>query len=284
MSENSNYCLRVIFKGDALRNGRLLPLLDSNIDPATLTGAQIITRLYEEERYQNQRFSVSTYVEESETQPGGWQRLDPSNKFDLTKGKKCNLDIELEDTSTWRGAESSNKLTVDRETGYFGIGIWRQKNEANHGTLWRSSYQLGANFLFTIGARFKGSVTDTMGSWKNLPVFSYNDFESFATSAPYACIWVGIEEGGEPLDDFIHPPRAVYILGAEDTGLPKSILKAVHKKVAIPAVRTSSFNVAVAGSIILYDRLISSTMVRLVISIDEPKFGSTIWSKSFQQK
>ena len=31
--------------------------------------------------------------------------------------------------------------------------------------------------------------------------------------------WVGIEMGGVPLDTFVHPRRAVYILGSEDNGL-----------------------------------------------------------------
>ena len=36
---------------------------------------------------------------------------------------------------------------------------------------------------------------------------------------------VGVEMGGTPLADFIHPPRAVYILGAEDMGIPSAVLK-----------------------------------------------------------
>ena len=49
--------------------------------------------------------------------------------------------------------------------------------------------------------------------------------------------------------------RAVYILGAEDTGLPESVVRACHRHVALPSVHYESFNVAVAGSIVMYDRL-----------------------------
>ena len=55
--------------------------------------------------------------------------------------------------------------------------------------------------------------------------------------------------------EFEHPHNAVYILGSEDAGLPPSILSACHEVVSIPSERYSSYNVASAGSIVLYDRL-----------------------------
>jgi tRNA G18 (ribose-2'-O)-methylase SpoU len=62
--------------------------------------------------------------------------------------------------------------------------------------------------------------------------------------------------GGTPLPDFVHPERAVYILGAEDGGLPIEIAARCHGVVSIPAVRFASYNVAVAGTLIMYDRMI----------------------------
>jgi tRNA G18 (ribose-2'-O)-methylase SpoU len=55
------------------------------------------------------------------------------------------------------------------------------------------------------------------------------------------------------LTEFNHPNRAIYILGAEDSGLPLEVEKACNKIVCIYGER--SLNVAVAGSIVLYDRL-----------------------------
>jgi tRNA G18 (ribose-2'-O)-methylase SpoU len=60
--------------------------------------------------------------------------------------------------------------------------------------------------------------------------------------------------GGVPLEDFEHPDRAVYVLGSEDTGLPESVVRACALHVSLPSVRSPSFNVAVAGSILMYDR------------------------------
>ena len=50
---------------------------------------------------------------------------------------------------------------MEQQSGYFGVGIVNGKSEANQGTLWRSAYQLGASFIFTVGARFDHR-TDTV--------------------------------------------------------------------------------------------------------------------------
>ena len=65
---------------------------------------------------------------------------------------------------------------------------------------------------------------------------------------------VGIEktEAAENLEDFRHPKRCVYLLGAEDHGLTNNAIEKSHFLVQFPS--TFSLNVAVAGSIVLYDR------------------------------
>ncbi|MFK5282415.1 TrmH family RNA methyltransferase, partial [Lacticaseibacillus paracasei] len=47
-----------------------------------------------------------------------------------------------------------------------------------------------------------------------------------------------------------------YLLGAEDHGLPDVVIQRCHRLVSLESVRTPSFNVAVAGSLVMYDRLI----------------------------
>lgn len=47
--------------------------------------------------------------------------------------------------------------------------------------------------------------------------------------------------------------RAVYILGSEDTGLPTGVLGFCQPIIQLPGAM--SMNVAVAGSIVLYDRM-----------------------------
>lgn len=140
--------------------------------------------------------------------------------------------------------------------GYYGIGIENTKTESNVGTLWRSAFLLGASFIFTIGKRYKKQSSDTPCTWRHLPLYHYESREDFYKAAiPHDCILVGVEldDRAKPLADFSHPQRAIYILGAEDNGLTQDMMNRCHRLVVLPG--EFSMNVAVAGSIVMYDRL-----------------------------
>ena len=141
--------------------------------------------------------------------------------------------------------------------GYFDIGIYHPKTKTNLGTLRRSALQLGASGIFTIEMRYQEQASDTPGAIRHLPLRHYANWEQFKDSLPYRAVLVGVGTGGQPLARFYHPPQAVYLLGAEDEGLPPEILSRCHRVVSIESVRLPSFNVAVAGSIVMYHRLIS---------------------------
>lgn len=141
------------------------------------------------------------------------------------------------------------------QRGFFGIGIENTKTVQNIGTLWRSASILGASFIFTIGNRYKKQASDTMKSYKHIPLYNYETFEDFYKSLPYDCRLIGIEldDKSTPLSEFKHPERCVYLLGAEDNGLSKGALEKCHKLVQLHG--EFCMNVAVAGSIVMYDRL-----------------------------
>ena len=139
--------------------------------------------------------------------------------------------------------------------GYFGIGIYQAKRADNVGHLWRSAYQLGASFIFTIGARYRPQPSDVYNTWQHIPLFSYSNLEDFLASPAYDCPLVGIEENGQSILDFQHPHRAIYLLGAEDNGLPDFIVRQCHHHITIPALRAASYNVAQAGTLVMYDRM-----------------------------
>ena len=61
-----------------------------------------------------------------------------------------------------------------------------------------------------------------------VPLFELAEWSDFANFAPKGAKWVAIEFGGTPLEDFEHPPNAVYLLGAEDVGLPTAVLRGEH--------------------------------------------------------
>lgn len=139
--------------------------------------------------------------------------------------------------------------------GFYGIGIVNNVNGLNIGTLWRSAYILGASFIFTIDRKYKPQSSDVTTSWTKIPLFHYADVEELKNNLPYSAKLVGVEltEDAANLSGFIHPERAVYILGNEQAGLSPHILSCCHETVRLPG--NYSLNVAVAGSIVCYDRV-----------------------------
>ena len=131
----------------------------------------------------------------------------------------------------------------------------------NLGVLWRTAQNLGASFIFTIGNRYANQACDTKNSVKSMPYFHYKDFDDFYNHLPKGARIVGVEitDKSESLEDFKHPRRCVYLLGAEDNGLTKIAIEKSHFLVKFSSVE--SLNVAVAGSIVLYDRTRSKPRV-----------------------
>ena len=145
--------------------------------------------------------------------------------------------------------------------GYFGIGIYMPKTSENIGTLWRSAYQLGASFIFVIGKRYKKQIQDTLKVPIRIPLFQFDSIDSFLGSRLYDCKLVCIEncEKSTDLRQYSHPKRCAYLLGSEDNGLPREFLNNKnYDYVIIPSIRTNSYNVAMAGTITIYDRFSKS--------------------------
>jgi tRNA (guanosine-2'-O-)-methyltransferase len=140
------------------------------------------------------------------------------------------------------------------EQGYFGIGIQNGKTPENLGVLWRSAQNMGASFIFTIGNRYAKQACDTHKAVGAMPYFHYNTFEEFYEMLPKGAMLVGVELNPRsvPLETFEHPRRCVYLLGAEDHGLPKAAMEKSHHLVKFDTPK--SINVAIAGSIVMYDR------------------------------
>lgn len=144
--------------------------------------------------------------------------------------------------------------------GYFGIGIINGKCEANIGTLWRSANIMGAQFIFTIGKRYpKKQSTDTMQTPRHIPLFEYETWEDFKKNIPRDCEVIAIEldSRSKPIETMNHPERAIYLLGAEDRGIPIEVLQDCKRIIQLPGEHC--LNVSVAGSIIMYDRCLKAT-------------------------
>lgn len=76
-------------------------------------------------------------------------------------------------------------------------------------------------------------------------------------------IGVELTEDACDIAEFNHPKRAVYLLGAEDTGLPEDILAQCHTIIRLPG--KYSMNVSTAGSLVMYDRYIKTLKEKVEI-------------------
>lgn len=140
--------------------------------------------------------------------------------------------------------------------GYFGIAAWHTKNSHNVGTLWRSAHVFGAAFIATVGRRYKHHPGDTLVTPRHVPLYHFTDLSDLWDHIPYDCVPVAVERTDDayPLTVFSHPRSALYLLGPEDGSLSEELLvKCRPRVVALPG--NYPLNVAVAGSIVMYDRV-----------------------------
>ena len=148
-------------------------------------------------------------------------------------------------------------MTLPRTRGYFGIGAEGVSKSANVGALLRTAHAFGASFCFTLGAGFDARAArsaDTSDTALHVPLYRYRSDETLRL--PQGCVLVGIEmtEDAAELPSFRHPLNAAYVLGPERSSLSPAILAQCRHVVRIPT--RFSLNLAVAGALVLYDRLL----------------------------
>lgn len=141
------------------------------------------------------------------------------------------------------------------QVGFYAIGIMNSNSKFNVGTLWRSAYILGASYIFTVNKKYKFQSSDVTHSFLRIPYFHYDDINDLKNHLPHSAPLIGVEliEEATLLQDFQHPPSAVYLLGSEANGLSQATLDKCHKIIKLSG--NFSLNVAVAGSILMYDRI-----------------------------
>ena len=139
--------------------------------------------------------------------------------------------------------------------GYFAIGAERMSKALNLGNLMRSAHAFGASFTFTVGATYQAleARADTSkGQW-HLPHYNWRSLEEM--QLPLGCKLVGVEltDDAINLPSFHHPLRAAYVLGPERGSLSEPLLARCDYVVKIPTA--FCINVAMAGAIVMYDRV-----------------------------
>jgi len=139
--------------------------------------------------------------------------------------------------------------------GYFAIGAERMSKALNLGNLMRSGHAFGASFTFTVGSTYQSaeSYADTSKGQNHLPHYNWATID--ALQLPQGAKLVGVELVPDAIDlpSFRHPLRAAYILGPEMGSLSPGVLARCDYVVKIPT--TFCVNVAIAGAIVMYDRV-----------------------------
>ena len=148
-------------------------------------------------------------------------------------------------------------MQTARTRGYFGIGVEGVSKSANVGALLRTAHAFGAGFCFTIAASFDaraGRAADTSQAETHVPLYRFDSVDSLIL--PQGCALVGVElqDDAVELPSFRHPLNAAYVLGPERSSLSPAMLARCRHVVRIPT--RFSLNLAVAGALVLYDRLI----------------------------
>ncbi|HVB67054.1 MAG TPA: RNA methyltransferase [Acetobacteraceae bacterium] len=141
--------------------------------------------------------------------------------------------------------------------GYFGIGVEGVSKSANVGALLRTAHAFGASFCFTVGAGWDARaerLADTAGTPAHVPLWRFADLDALALPAGCALVGIEILDGATELPSFRHPLSAAYVLGPERAGLSPALLARCRHVVRIPT--KFSLNLAVAGALVLYDRLL----------------------------
>lgn len=139
--------------------------------------------------------------------------------------------------------------------GYFAIGAERSSKALNLGNLMRSAHGFGASFTFTVGATYQAveASADTSKGQDRLPHYNWTKPDDMIL--PQGCSLIGVEllEEAVDLPSFRHPLRAAYILGPERGSLSPEIIRRCDAVVKIPT--QFCVNVAMAGAIVMYDRI-----------------------------
>ncbi len=144
-----------------------------------------------------------------------------------------------------------------KSRGYFGIGAESISKSENMGALLRTAHAFGAAFCFSVGAGWDaraGRHADTADAPAHVPLWRFPD--AAALDLPQNCHLIGVEllDQATDLPSFRHPLNAAYVLWPERSGLSPALLARCRHMVRIPT--RFALNIAVAGAIALYDRLL----------------------------
>ena len=142
-------------------------------------------------------------------------------------------------------------MTPPTPRGFACIGLVQPKTPANIGSVLRAAHAFGAASVTIEGTRYRRHPTDTSAAYGVLPLLHCDDMHG---AIPFDCVPVAVElvDGAVSLVEYVHPPRAFYVFGAEDHTLSKRTLSWCRDVVQIPTA--ICLHLAATVNVVLYDR------------------------------
>jgi RNA methyltransferase, TrmH family len=129
------------------------------------------------------------------------------------------------------------------------LALWHVADPGNVGTLIRSADAFGAGVALSPGCADPTgpkALRASMGSIFRVPIGEFDD----AVGRRIALV----PGRGERLGDVDLSGEVVFVLGAERDGLPEDVLARCDATATIPLAGAESLNVAMAGTVALYER------------------------------
>jgi len=177
--------------------------------------------------------------------------------------------------------------------GYFGVGVEGVSKHMNAGSLFRTAHAFGASFLFTIGAaysRAEGGLADTSDAGGAVPYYEFSGPRDLRVPEGCSLVAVEIAEDAVDLPRFRHPRCAAYVLGPERGHVSGELVELADSVVKIPT--RFAINLAIAGAIVMYDRLISTRrfgdrpiMPGAAVEPSPPHvFGEPLWRRRLAER
>jgi RNA methyltransferase, TrmH family len=127
------------------------------------------------------------------------------------------------------------------------LALWRVSDPGNVGTLLRSADAFGAGVMLSKGCADPfgpKALRGAMGSTFRVPLQTFELRDAVAL----------VPDGGQPLAEIELERYSTFVLGGEREGLPEEIVAQCEARATIPVQSVDSLNVAMAGTIVLYER------------------------------
>jgi len=128
------------------------------------------------------------------------------------------------------------------------LALWHVSDPGNVGALLRSADAFGAAVMLSDGCADPygpKALRAAMGSTFRVPLLGFD--------LPAGSVAL-VAQGGQPLEEVELDRYSTFVLGSEREGLPDELLARCDVQATISTSRVESLNVAMAGTIALYER------------------------------